>query len=494
MELQYLLNGLTIENKLKNQIATTPVEGIADSSLEVKRNHVFIAIEGFQIDGHSYINDAIKKGACIIIGERNLTDLAVPYIKVSNSRKALGIIANNFYGNPSKQKLTIGITGTNGKTTTSYLLKHILEKNGQSCSLFGSIHNIINGEVSECVNTTPSSLVLQKLLSTSNDDIVIMEVSSHGLKQFRLEGIEFDYCLFTNLDQDHLDYHTSMEKYFQAKLLLFDKLKENGKAIVNVDDLWGRKLNSTLQNRGIKPFTMGQFKDCNLEIIDFNYKNSTIKFEKNNQSCYLYSPMFGIHNMYNTLMAYSVASLLNLKKDLICSSTYDFSGVEGRFEILKLDNGATIVIDYAHTADAYSQCLSTAKYCGAKRLIHVFGFRGNRDSGKRQAMLSVTAEMSDQYILTLDNLNTVPKNEMLRTMENINNTFGNKKGTIIGDRTIAIKRAMEQSVQGDWIIITGKGHEEYQQNYCYPTKTDKETVIFLNNQQKYNQTSSQCLT
>lgn len=485
MEVRHLIKGLDIKTKIKVETTNLIVNGIADNSLEVKRNFIFVAIEGFGIDGHTYINDAIKKGACVVIGEKDLSDIAVPYLKVNNSRKALGIIASNFYDNPSKHKVTIGITGTNGKTTTSHLLKHIIEKSGRTCSMIGTIQNVINGEVSRGVNTTPSSLALQRLLSISEDDIIIMEVSSHGLGQYRLEGIQFDYCLFTNLDHDHLDYHASMEAYFQTKLLLFDKLKMGGQAVINSDNSWGNRVVSILQSRGGVPFTIGKSQNNNLEIIDFNYQNSTIKFKENNVFSYLYSPMPGVHNIYNTIMAYGVALLLNLNKAHVLSSIYDFAGVNGRFEILKQDNGATVVIDYAHTTDAYSHCLRAAKLSGAKRLIHVFGFRGNRDTSKRQDMLSVTSEISDHYILTLDDLNSVSQNEMVRTMEHLNRSFGNEKGSIVADRTLAIKRAIEISNPGDWIIITGKGHEEYKQNYYLPTKSDKETVTFLHDQQKY---------
>ena len=211
MKLHQLLSNLDIKNGLRPELANIAVHGIADNSMDVEEGYVFVAIQGFDNDGHEFIEAAIKKGASLAIGEHEPENLSVPYIQVTNSRKALGIIARNFYGNPAKHKLVIGITGTNGKTTTSYMLKHLLENNGKSCSVIGTIQNVINGQKTSSLNTTPSSLVLHQLLSSSNDEVIIMEVSSHGLSQYRIEGIRFDYCLFTNLHHEHLDFHGSME-------------------------------------------------------------------------------------------------------------------------------------------------------------------------------------------------------------------------------------------------------------------------------------------
>ena len=195
MKLHQLLYGLDLKKKLENTSANLIIQGLADNSKDVKEGDLFVAIKGLGSDGHDYIENAIAKGAAVIIGEQPSADLSIPYIQVTNSRKALGIIANNFYGDPSREKMMIGITGTNGKTTTSYILKHILESNGKTCSVIGTIQNIINGERIPSFNTTPSSLTLNKLISLSNDEVIIMEVSSHGLSQHRIEGVAFQYML-----------------------------------------------------------------------------------------------------------------------------------------------------------------------------------------------------------------------------------------------------------------------------------------------------------
>ena len=208
--------------EILTQVNVEPImiTGISDNSKDVKEGYLFVAVSGYSVDGHDYIRDAVRLGAAAVIGEKDIMNLKIPYIQVKNSRKVLGLVAKKFYGNRSSKKIMIGITGTNGKTTTSLMLKHILEKNGITCSVIGTISNIINGEMLESQNTTPGAIKLNSLLTESRDEVVIMEVSSHGLVQYRLEGIEFDYCVFTNLYHDHLDFHGTMEDYFQAKSLL----------------------------------------------------------------------------------------------------------------------------------------------------------------------------------------------------------------------------------------------------------------------------------
>lgn len=484
MKISQLLHELDLNTRLDASTLEVDIQGIADNSKDVEEGFAFVAIAGFESDGHSYIDQALEKGAALVIGEQAITGLTVPYLQVENSRKALGRMARNFYGHPSSRKMMIGITGTNGKTTTSYMLQHLLESSGKTCSVIGTIQNIINGEKSKSSNTTPSALALHKLLSLSRDEVVIMEVSSHGLSQYRLEGIELDYCLFTNLHHEHLDYHETMEDYFQAKLLMFKQLKPNGKSIVNADNFWGQKLTGILQSEEIAVYTIGESVECNFKILQLDSQNSIAVIEENGEIRTIVSPMSGIHNVYNTLMAYATSRLLGISAETLIHSTYRFKGVEGRFEVSKLANGSTVVVDYAHTPDAISYCLKTARLQGAQRIIHIFGFRGDRDASKRKAMLTVAAELSDRYILTFDDLNTVSEKEMADVLKQLNEDYGNPKGKIITDRTLAINKAITESEPGDWIIITGKGHEKYQQPYELPASTDRETIEFVSNQLK----------
>lgn len=478
MKLTHLLDGLTVLKTEDSRLTGLSIEGLADSSQEVKKGFLFIAIKGFKEDGHRHIQHAINKGAAAIIGEREISSLPVPYIQVPNSRIALGILAKNFYRNPASRKIMIGITGTNGKTTTSYLIKHLMEQNGFSCSVLGTIQNIVNGEAIKSDNTTPNSLVLQEMLSLSNDDAVIMEVSSHGLTQHRIEGIQFDLCLFTNLNHDHLDYHGSMESYFKAKSILFDHLKTDGTAIINTDDEWGHKLKNELLAKSLNVLSLGRSQESTFRIRSLDPEESIIHLDDGHETL-LQSPMAGTPNMYNSLMAYAAAISLNIPKGDLIRSMGDFKGVEGRFESAETAGGAIVIVDYAHTPDAIYHCLKTAKEAGAKRIIHIFGFRGDRDSSKRKEIIEATAKISDEFIITTDDLNTVPQEKMREISSELAGTYGNEKGIILMDRTLAIEQAINKSIPGDWIVITGKGHEKYKHEFQLPTHSDKETVRYL---------------
>ncbi|XKE93450.1 UDP-N-acetylmuramoyl-L-alanyl-D-glutamate--2,6-diaminopimelate ligase [Metaplanococcus flavidus] len=478
MKLTQLIKGLIPQNSIEEDLHDLVIKGIADSSQEVEEGFVFIAIKGYKDDGHNHIAHAIQKGASLIVGEQQLEELPIPYLRVENARMALGILSKNFYGNPASGKLMIGITGTNGKTTTSYLVKHLLEQNGITCSVMGTIQNIVNGESIKSANTTPSSLILQKLLAESHDDAVVMEVSSHGLTQHRIEGIEFDVCMFTNLHHEHLDYHGSMESYYEAKSILFEHLKPTGTAIINTDDEWGEKLDRELRAKGRDVWSIGQAQHSRFRIESFDMEHSTLCLAGEEKTL-IQSPMAGIHNIYNSLMAYAAALAVGVKKDDILSSIKNFPGVEGRFETSKTGKGVIVIVDYAHTPDAVFHCLTTAKEAGANQITHIFGFRGDRDSSKRREMIEITSNISDRYIITTDDLNSVPAEEMQLHYIELNERYGNEKGLIQMDRTRAIKDAIDSSSEGDWVVITGKGHEKYSHQFELPTESDKETVKFM---------------
>jgi len=485
MKLLHLMRDIGIEKKTKRNFNDIEVHGIADISNNVKSGFLFVAIPGSRMNGHDFIEQAVNQGAHVIVGEEDRHDLSVPYIKVKDSRKALGRLAKIYYGDPSNQKVMIGITGTNGKTTISHLIKHILEANGISCSVIGTIHNIINGKVIETLNTTPNSLVLNELLVSSNDQVVIMETSSHGLAQHRLEGIQFDFCLFSNLSHDHLDYHESMEEYYESKKKLFEKIKPKGKVIVNIDDSWGEKLMSSLKVKEVDIYAIGQSLNSNLRISELSSgERTSMRVQEGLESYMLYSPIPGRHNLYNSAMAYSVAKQLEINTKQALLAIQRFPGVKGRFEVLNQRRGPTIVIDYAHTADALFNCLMTVKELGANKIVHVFGFRGDRDETKRVEMIKISSELSDQYILTIDDLNSRSQKEMIGIYESINTKYGNYKGMIIADRTMAIKQAIACCNSNDWVVITGKGHEKYQQKFCLPTSSDRKTVNYINDERK----------
>ncbi|RLL46564.1 UDP-N-acetylmuramoyl-L-alanyl-D-glutamate--2,6-diaminopimelate ligase [Oceanobacillus piezotolerans] len=484
MKANQLLDNIEVLNNIDLISLNIEIKGITDSSININNGDLFVAIAGNQMDGHDYIEDAINKGAAAIVGEKEYIDLPVPYLQVPNTRKALGKIAKAYYNNKDDDKIIIGITGTNGKTTTSYFLKNLIEKSKRTCGLIGTIEYIINGDCIKSVNTTPSALVLHKLLQESKDEVIIIEVSSHGLHQSRVEGISFDVCIFTNLEQEHLDYHQTMDHYFQSKLLLFQHLKDNGVAIINGDNAWGRKAADLLQASGKTVYTVGQASTCRFQINELDPICQTFQIIDNGSSHQIHLPIPGIHNRYNAAFAFASGKCLGLDSTQLCEGFAEIKGVHGRFEKRLLPNGAMVIIDYAHTTAAIQSCLTTAKQHGAKRIIHIFGFRGNRDERKRKDMLSISATESDYYILTMDDLNSVAAFDMLQTLDYLHESYGNDNGILIADRTMAIKWAIDLCMEGDWIIITGKGHEAYQQEYVLETKSDQETVDYLMDRQE----------
>ncbi|MGP4070426.1 UDP-N-acetylmuramoyl-L-alanyl-D-glutamate--2,6-diaminopimelate ligase [Halobacillus sp. B29] len=483
MKLQELVYELESKSEVinKNVDETLPISGLADNTSQIEEGYLFIAIKGFMKDGHTYIDEAIQKGASVIIGEADIQNPDVPYVQVKNARKTLGIISSKYYDYPSRNKTLIGVTGTNGKTTTSYLVKHILASMGNSCALFGSIHNIINGVDYPSQHTTPNSLEINRMLAESRDDVVVMEVTSHALTQYRVEGLAYDLALFTNLSHDHLDYHDSMEEYFEAKKMLFDLLKSDGKAVINTDDSWGQQLADILQEEGTSTYRIGEMSGSDFRIVESNFNPPRVKIQEKNEVTAIDSNMYGIHNMYNVTMAYAAAKVLGWNQEEILSSIQDFEGVKGRFQIITRHD-VNFVIDYAHTPDAIFHCLNTARQGGAEKVIHVFGFRGDRDRTKRREMMAITSELSDHYILTFDDLNSVSKEEMEKELQQLQKEHGNEKGRIVTDRTKAIKQAMELAEAGDWILITGKGNEAYQQRYELPAESDEEMINSLSYQ------------
>lgn len=448
------------------------VKGITFNSAKVENGFLFIAITGNSTDGHLFMDDAIENGAIAIIGEQIFESLDVPYFRVSNARKSLAILAKTFYDNPTRDKIIIGITGTNGKTTTAYMLKHILDTQGISCALFGSISTVINGIENPSTHTTLDPLTFHKLLSSSKDQVVIMEVSSHGLVQDRVEGIEFDYCIFTNLEHEHLDYHSNMESYFKAKQSLFTHLKTNGKAVVLSTSEWGERLStyvSSIERQLIKVNGNNPTYIIDGEELIINTSSSTKGFP-------LTTSMKGKHNIENAALAYSTAVSLGIIPQKVVDALRAFKGVPGRYQLFVRPTGATFLIDYAHTANAFHCILDTIKSQDPFKIIHVFGFRGNRDLQKREKMLTISLQYCDYCILTFDDLNGVSSKQMMQELESLG---PRDKCVIIPDRTEAIKYAWELSQQNDWVIITGKGNEHYQQTYSMPTSSDLQTLKYL---------------
>lgn len=473
MKLKQLLSAIPVDAASYGHIE---INHIVFNSTDVKTGDLFVAIDGFTNDGHEYIHDAIRAGAYAIIGEKKVDVCSVPYFIVPNSRKALSQMAAVLYEYPSKLQTMIGITGTNGKTTTSYMLRRILELAKQSCSLFGSVEKYTNGCSSPSIMTTYDSVSLHRWIYESRDPYMILEVSSHGLSQHRVDSICFDYAIFTNLTQDHLDYHASMSNYYQSKTSLFNLLRPTGVAIINSSCPWGRKLIEQLRNEDRAVVTYGQSDGNAIELIAFeDTLEPTFQIREDGQIYSLQLAIPGSHNVYNAMAAITTARQLAIPMSVIAKALASFSGVPGRFETYRHPNGATVIIDYAHTPDGLRQCLHTTHIFKPDRLIHIFGFRGKRDETKWEKMMELSKYYCDETILTLDDLNGVASEEMLGLYKRY--THATTKTN--EDRTMAISEAWEQIGPGDCVVISGKGSEAYQQAFALPTHSDPHTIEYL---------------
>lgn len=447
---------------------------ISDHSSKISRGGLFIAIEGFETDGHDYIEKAVAQGASLVIGEKSVQNLEVPYIQINDTRLALGLIASAFYQTKNKNIITIGITGTNGKTTTSFFLRQLLTNLGYSVGLIGSVYNMINNEYVESSLTTPSALSLQKMLHDSQDDIVIIEASSQGLEQHRLAGMRFDYALFTNLKKDHIAYHKNVENYFLAKIKLFDLLKDDGQAIINGDDNYGKRLVNYLEEKNKKVTLIGTDDQHDFMMKDLDEDESQVVYQE--KSYPLPSLLPGSYNTYNQVLA--LAASLQVKKFDLTKITELFSGfggVPGRFEQYQVDN-ITFVVDYAHTTDAFELLFETLdKMYSDHHWIQVYGYLGGRDQEKRQPMADVANNFADEIIFTTQDLNEVSSEEMEADYKR----YLTEKSEVIMDRTLAIKEAYIRGLETEGpalITITGKGLEKYKESFEMKTENDKETI------------------
>ncbi len=456
------------------------ITGIESDSRKIKQGNLFVAISGHDSDGHEFIRQAIKNGAAAIIGEREIEDvLPTPYFKVPNSRYLVWALANSFYGQPQNKHKMIGITGTNGKTTTAYLLHHILTYNGKTSSLLGTVEYFLNGERHKSTLTTPDAISFQKMIHESKDEFVVMEVSSHGLDQYRVAGPMLDYAIFTNLSHEHLDYHSDIEEYFKAKKMIFQCLKPGGKGIVGAYTPWGEKMDEELAQERVPAISFGyRGKKETIKIKSFiSAPHLSLIIEDNGKEYTINMKIPGKHNVYNALGSYICARDIGFTPEQVITALQCFQGVPGRFEQIELPTGSKAIIDYAHTPDGLRHALETASHCVEKDLYHIFGFRGKRDSSKRREMVDISQAICSHVYLTLDDLNGVEKEQMIEELKELSKPYQNI--TIIEDRTEAIAFVINSLEKGDGLIITGKGPEPYQEEYAYKTKSDRDTILHL---------------
>lgn len=477
-----LLEGLDI--KEREGSLDTDIRGIAYDSRSVEKGFLFVAIKGLSSDGDDFIKDAISRGAAAVITESPIADMYASYpssllsgvvcVEVHDSRSALASVSARFYGEPSKKLSLIGITGTNGKTTTSYITKSIIEAGGKRAGLLGTIQYIA-GETKKADRTTPESLDLQRYLREMLDkkmEYAVLEVSSHALVLQRVDSCVFKVAAFTNFTQDHLDFHGSMDNYFAAKDKLFNYLDEGGTAVLNWDDPAVREVEERL---GCDVVTCGLLEGADIRAENIDDKDG-LSFDLLTPGGRFraVSEFTGRFNVYNILISAGIAYALGIGEEDILRGIADARPVSGRFE--KVDEGQDFlcIVDYAHTDDALRAVINEARMMAKGRVITLFGCGGDRDRTKRAIMGDVAAELSDLIIVTSDNPRT---EDPLNIIGDIVKGIKKKNYTEVPDRAEAISRAVSMAEGGDVLLIAGKGHEDYQEiNGVQHPFSDKEVL------------------
>jgi len=445
------------------------VESIAYDSRRVQRNGLFVALRGEKSDGHQFIDQAIEKGATVIVTEREVQTPRATCVVVENSRLALADLGAAFYQQPARRLKLAAVTGTNGKTTTTFLIKHICEKAGTRCGLLGTVRYEIADRVLPAVRTTPESLDVYDLFAqmvNAGCKAAAMEVSSHALAQERVRGIEWDVAVFTNLTQDHLDFHGTMENYFEAKARLFTELAEQKSktkptAVINLDDPYGAKLADRLGKKvQVITYGLGVQADFRASNYHAEFAGTSYQLDARGKSYLVRVPLIGRFNVANSMAALAAASSMGISLREAILSLGRSPQVPGRLEAVPAKRQFQVFVDYAHTPDALLNVLKTARELSPRKLIVVFGCGGDRDKQKRPLMGRVADDNADFSIITSDNPRKEDPDAIIAEAEK---GFRSNHYEKITDRAQAIARAVELAQPRDIIIIAGKGHEAYQE-------------------------------
>ncbi len=469
MVLTNLLNSVKVI-QVTGEISRQQITGIHYDSRKVTKNSIFVAIKGFKTDGHKFIADAISQGAAAIVidddtafSDDAITRQNAVKILVNNSRIALAELSNFFFNEPSKRIKLIGVTGTNGKTTTTFFIKSILETAGFKTGLIGTITNLIGDKEISSSLTTPESNDLNLFINNmvaQGCSHAVMEVSSHSLVLSRVHKLFYSSGVFTNLTQEHLDFHQSLDNYLNAKKILFDELDSSASAIYNVDDDYGKKI---IQNSKAKLFSYGTSysADFRLKNILFDLNGTSFTIGYKDREYKADTSLVGDFNAYNACAAFSASHLLGIETDQILEGIYNTKPVPGRFEVIGSGN-KKVIVDYSHTPDSLEKALTAVRkiVLDKKPVYAVFGCGGNRDKTKRPVMGRIASEMADNVFITSDN----PRFEDPMTIiEEIKSGILKKNFKVIENREEAIKTAIEKSEDNAVILIAGKGHEDYQE-------------------------------
>ncbi|ASV66042.1 UDP-N-acetylmuramoyl-L-alanyl-D-glutamate--2,6-diaminopimelate ligase [Cytobacillus kochii] len=449
-----------------NDVDNIEIQSIENDNRKVEEGSLFVCIKGYTVDGHDFAASAVEKGAVAVISEKELS-LKVPVIVVKSTRRALSLLSDAFYGQPSQQLHLIGVTGTNGKTTTTHIIDKILSDAGQKTGLMGTMYTKIGQQKYEIKNTTPESLTLQRTFKQMKDTGVtsaVMEVSSHSLDEGRVHGCDFDVAVFTNLTQDHLDYHHTMDEYRRAKGLLFAQLgnayhyDRPKYAVLNVDDPASYDYEKST-SAYILTYGIDRDADFRARNIEMNASGTTFELDSPIGTYSLHIQLIGKFSVYNVLASIAAAFASNISMEQIIQSVESVAGVAGRFETVDAHQDFTVIVDYSHTPDSLENALKTVQQLAKKRIFTVVGCGGDRDRTKRPLMAQITCKHSTDAIFTSDNPRTEDPGSILKDMEA---GVKNESYVSIIDRKEAIQYAVNQAEPGDCILIAGKGHETYQ--------------------------------
>ncbi|RDI47553.1 UDP-N-acetylmuramoyl-L-alanyl-D-glutamate--2,6-diaminopimelate ligase [Falsibacillus pallidus] len=464
MKLHTLLDFLPL---VKEKPAENPeILSVENDNRKVNKGSLFICIEGLTNDGHNFAKDAEEKGAAAVLAERPLS-LSIPVILVKDTKRAMAVLADAFYGQPTKQLHLIGITGTNGKTTTSHLIEHVMLHSGLKTGLIGTMYVRINDRIIETKNTTPESLTLQQTFHEMvNEDVdtAIMEVSSHALVQGRVHGCDYDVAVFTNLTQDHLDYHKTMDEYRRAKGLLFAQLgntydHEKPKvAVLNADDAASE---AYITETAAHVMTYSIDNNADFTARNIQMDGSGMKFDLHypEGSAVVTLKLVGKFSVYNALAAIAACYASNIPMDIILDSLAKMEGVPGRFELVDAGQEYPVIVDYAHTPDSLENVLKTVAQIAKNKIYVVVGCGGDRDKTKRPLMAKIACKYASNPIFTSDNPRSEDPYSILKDMES---GVQGENYEVIEDRKEAIRKAVQQASAGDVVLIAGKGHETYQ--------------------------------
>lgn len=474
---------------MPESITDFEVKGLSLNSKDVSDGYIFFSIKGMKTDGRIFAQDAVKAGARLIVADTNYKDDYKEFqntIYVDNVRKSMAEISCAYYSNPSAKLKVIGVTGTNGKTTISYIIKSILEENGYKCGLIGTIDYITGSTKSEAKLTTPDSIEMNRMLFEMTEnrlDFCVMEVSSIALINYRVNTIKFDTAIFTNLTSEHMDLHSNMENYFNAKKILFDILPESSLAISNKDDEYGVRLLESFEGEK-KYYSIINESELKADDIKIGLNGLSFKIEINGESYVVTSSLTGRFNVYNILAAILVGLNYGIAINTILNAVSKFKAAKGRFNRTMLPNGACAIVDYSHTSDSLKNAIEAANDVRNSeevkgKVITVFGCGGDKDKTKRPVMGKIATDLSDYVIISSDNPRTEEPLSIIKDIEK--GIDASKQYEVESDRDKAIKRSIEISNKGDIILICGKGHETYQEINGVKFHFDDQEVI-----QKYS--------